>query len=33
MEISENRVGREFDSAVRFSDVFKVRRTYAGSEV
>jgi len=33
MEISENGVRRDFDSAVGFSDVCKVLRTYAGSEV
>jgi len=33
MEISENGVQREFDSAIRFSDVCKALRTYAGSEV
>jgi len=33
MEVSENRVQREFDSAIRFSDVFKAGRTCTGSEV
>jgi len=32
MEIAENGVHRDFDS-IRFSDVCKALRTYAGSEV